>query len=141
MAPKAWLKKRRVKVAIAGGLAVLVALFVLRAWIFPSSGVNYGNFRCIAEGMSQAEVEALMGGPGGPYDPTRKWQWGSYRLIGERGAGSQLYWAGEDSLICVWFDATGCVSGAEFFSEARTLDESGFPSPRKLLSQLLGGDD
>jgi hypothetical protein len=56
--------RRRKLLVVLAGLAVVVAAGVVVLWPRPPSRITRENFERIKEGMSRAEVEAILGPPG-----------------------------------------------------------------------------
>jgi len=57
------MRRRKLLVALAG-LAVVVAAGVLVQWPAPTSRLTLENLGHLREGMTRAEVEAILGAPG-----------------------------------------------------------------------------
>ena len=56
--------RRRKLLVVLAGLAVLVAAGAVVLWPEPPSRITRENFDRVREGMTQAEVEAILGPPG-----------------------------------------------------------------------------
>jgi hypothetical protein len=69
----------RKKLVLAFGLVVCLGLVALFGWhlLPPKPGVTEANFRRLHQGMSKAQVEAILGGPGAD-------QWAVYAWKGDR---------------------------------------------------------
>jgi hypothetical protein len=90
---------------------ILLGAFLALAWPRPSH-VTRANFERIREGMSRADVEAVLGPPGDyTTGPT------ALRSIPVSWApppGSPEFWTGDEGNATVWFDAAGRVAGSHF---------------------------
>jgi hypothetical protein len=105
---------------------VVVALFavalILFGAAFPAlfpgpSKVIKAAFGKIEEGMSQAEVEALLGGPPGDYTTGPTFVLSSSYSMGE--PGTILIWHDDDGLLAVGVDESRVVRWKEFSEGAR----------------------
>jgi hypothetical protein len=111
------MKSRSWKLWIAGiALVQLVILGIDVALLWPWLGVTVTNFYKIEEGMSLAEVEAILGGPG---ETVRlpfafpKDRYGTHYIVSGKG------WVGGPSFgICVLFTEEGVV-GAKYLSNGQ----------------------
>ena len=79
--------------------------------------ISIDSYNQIQEGMSQAEVEAILGGPPGDYS-SRKWAGetrvgfpGGILSIGPLDNDRAKNWSGEELTITLWFDPAGRVIG------------------------------
>jgi hypothetical protein len=95
--------RRRTLLVVLSGLAAVVAAGVVVLWPRPPSRVTQENFGRIREGMSRAEVEAILGPAGdyrtGPstYHPDLLPFW-DYKSV---------KWEGNAGAISVGFDESG----------------------------------
>jgi hypothetical protein len=82
------MKKR---VLVLSGVLLGLGLVALVVWLFvpPKPGVTAENFHRLRRGMSEQEVEAILGKPG---EATVSFTFGP-----------DTYWAGEHSQVDVWF--------------------------------------
>jgi hypothetical protein len=110
MAKFACLKSTRVRIA-----AALSVLALATVWFaLPRPGINHSNFQRIKAGMTQADVEALMGCPPGDYSDDNAFLWAYGEGWGVRNAGMDACWTSNDGLVSASFDANGLVNGAQF---------------------------
>ena len=89
---------------------ILVALLGLAGfgvylwWTIPTSGINRASVWRIREGMSQEEVEAIIGMPPGDYrSGSNEWLWQSRFPTGKGDGAWSLYWLADQSSIIVNF--------------------------------------
>ena len=103
---------RRRKLAWIGGLLCLIAAGLLFAWLQMGGRLNVDGFSQIEPGMTQAEVEALLGGPPGNYG----------RYSGKFGEMTQeaylappgsveKIWCNDERRFEIYFDQEGRVVG------------------------------
>jgi hypothetical protein len=100
------MRRRTLLVALAGLAVVAAGVVVL--WQRPSR-VTWENYEQIAPGMTQAEVESILGTPGdyttgptsGPGGRIRMFVWPP------EGASKLVAWQADDVCITVAFDASG----------------------------------
>jgi hypothetical protein len=115
--PEVAMKKKWLLILFAGVVAVSVVVVLLGVSKWkrshdPGRFIDREHWEAIQEGMSQAEVEALLGQPPGEYltapvvytEPWIEWP------EGERAED----WAGNEGLIRVYFDEAGKVEYARF---------------------------
>jgi hypothetical protein len=108
---------RKSAVILAVGLALAGAVLAL-AWPLPSR-VTRANFDRIKEGMSRADVEALLGPPGDYTTAPTSFD----RMEGVWRPGSkEAKWEGDECMVVVDFDASGHAVGKLFSPGAATLD-------------------
>jgi hypothetical protein len=109
--------RRRILACIAVltclGLAVLTFLFMGegRPWIDQGERIDEATFDRIEDGITQKEVEALLGQPPGDYKTQRIVEDFEYDLGWPR---SHLEWRGNYGTIRVWFDKRERVCRKEF---------------------------
>src|SRR4051812_22435494 len=124
--------RRRSLLLLAAGLLGclgLVALVAVPRLVGLRPGVTVANFRRLHYQMSQARVEAILGGPGH-----------------ERYAGGQLHrtdWDGDGCHVTVWFlevgtDGTGRVAELAELTSADGRWEPLAPEPPSWLDQIRG---
>lgn len=109
------MSRRKILIAL-GAFMTLVAL-VLGAFVFsrPRPQIDPATAAQLKGGMTEAEVDAVIGAPEGHYGPGF--------LLGRRdfdvfktlaGAAKRKKWTGEHGIILVWFDNQGRMLLAEF---------------------------
>jgi hypothetical protein len=96
--------------ALLGLAALLFALFVPR----PGAGITRENFERIRTGMTEREVEGILGARSGDYSGGRAYIPASplsrdtqslHRPLGDGEGDTVLrWWAGEEVAVYVWFD-------------------------------------
>jgi hypothetical protein len=90
-------------------LALLVALVLLGVGVYalwPRAGITRTNASAICDGMTRAEVAAIMGGPPGDYHtPGRECSY-DYSFL-HPGNSTSEEWIGDEGLVLVAFDAEG----------------------------------
>ena len=117
-------------------LYLLAVLSVLGAGVgvvalLPRCPINEANFAKIkVVGMSQAEVESLLGGPPGAYT-SRPYMFGRSRIV-PTGTAATKEWLGDGGLIFVDFDKDAKVFNAHF-QEVTFLREDFFRRVRRYL--------
>src|SRR5271154_6476165 len=119
---------RRVRLALVGMAAVVVALGVVVLWPTPDR-ITRENFDRIRTGMTRAEVEAFLGPPGfhatAEVRPILNWA----AVWGQPAAGQQFWegesvgsrptntekdlWQGDTAIVFVYFDPAGVVAAKE----------------------------
>jgi hypothetical protein len=131
--------KERLKIVVPYSIAI-VALVALVLFIFHKRvRIDAFTCSCIKPGMTQRQVESILGGPPGEYNSGQR-----EIVIGLAGHnrysdGSRVEdWGGEDGVIQVTFDAQGRVRWADFVSDE--LNPRPLPPARKptALEQWLG---
>jgi hypothetical protein len=103
-------KRWKVALALAAGVLLGVPLWLLLRPLPPSARVNRSAYECIEEGMTPAEVEAVIGLPPGDFrsDPARP---RAYAEFLPRPGARVLEWVGDDCNIQVRLDErTGRVA-------------------------------
>src|SRR5438876_12330427 len=102
----------RTKVALAAGLVIVVGILILRHR--PGPQINRASYEQIQVGMTQAQVEAILGGPPGDYG-ARELE--AYTHIGSEGqlpeVGRVERWLGTSAFIAVEFDGLGTATAKE----------------------------
>jgi hypothetical protein len=95
-------------------ILAIVVLVVIREWFPGPTGITATSHARIRPGMSQAEVEAIIGLPPGLYF-TRPWiLWdGPGRFVIDEGHRREWWW-NSFGLLEVGFDASGRVVSAEY---------------------------
>ncbi len=101
-------RTRRTVLAVGG---VLLCIFFVLLYI-PLVRITPGNFARIQRGMTQKQVEAILGGPPGHYDGVGVLEFpAGHPPDKERG----LEWSAIDGDVYVVFDGNGCVFNATFY--------------------------
>jgi hypothetical protein len=93
---------RRRLAALALGLLALVLMggFATR-WLRPSSPISQANCDRVKDGMSETDVEEILGGPAGNYQvPSGAWV--------------RKLWIGRDGTAVVYFDQNDTVRHVHF---------------------------
>ncbi|MBM4074186.1 MAG: outer membrane protein assembly factor BamE [Planctomycetes bacterium] len=62
-------------------LRLLIALFVIMAFVGCGSRLNVENFNRVKVGMTLEEVKQILGEPAGTYQTIKTWQSGSSRSV------------------------------------------------------------
>jgi hypothetical protein len=98
-------------------LAAFVAVLAVRAYLGPGRWIDREHYNRIWKGMTQAEIEALLGAPPGHYNrATTSYQ--SRDLTPEEPAQARrAYWVGDDGYIRVTFDPQAGTVVAKQFME------------------------
>jgi hypothetical protein len=106
-------KRKRVLFLAGCVAAVLVASYLALRWAAPRHHINKEGFDAIRVGMSEQEVEAILGGPPGDYSATGAVPcpaaYASSGTLLDRGVEDLRSWVGDDAAINVAFDAGGLV--------------------------------
>jgi hypothetical protein len=107
--------------------AVLLGGYLVLWLTAPRHRVSHLGWEGIEVGMTQTEVEQVLGGPPGNYAST---PYGIMRRqIVPQGATSLKEWRGEEGVIDVWFGLDGKVVDAYWV-------ELGYPIHESLLTRL-----
>lgn len=117
----------------AGALACLALLALLGLWwLTPRSAINRTNFEAIRGGMSEAEVERLLGGPEGDYrtgEVEYDLAGGLWELDNVMSAPEVIRgeirvrlatWQGDEGIVSLFFDDEGRVLATMFRDGRRT---------------------
>src|ERR1017187_289576 len=91
-------------------LGFLLVLFFLGALLIPRSDVSEANVRRIESGMTQCEVEGILGGPPNCESP----------LLYEDKRWTCEMWKGRDGYVAVWFDENKQVLRLKWRTEPAT---------------------
>jgi hypothetical protein len=109
---------------------VAVGLFVGGWLMLPKPRINEESFGRIKIGMTQAQVEEIIGAPPGDYGVSKceldVWHSDSMRLP----AWTCKQWLGQHDAITVWLDAEGKVADLSIWPVFRDYDST--------FDQLLG---
>jgi hypothetical protein len=110
-------------IVLTGMLAACVCLtLAVLALLPPRPGVTPANIQCIEKGMTLAEVEKILGGPGKvtPADPEHI---------------TEIVWhhPDEETSVIVWFDADNRVTGRPSSQLAPFRQETFWQKLRRLL--------
>jgi hypothetical protein len=107
-------KVRRVLVACGGValFALLLAATVAALVPRPVPPPVHPGYALIRDGMTEPEVEALLGGPRGPHDPAL-WNIRLTSACGFGPRGHTSYWYFPGHKITVYFDGSGHVRDKE----------------------------
>jgi hypothetical protein len=105
--------RRRTLLVVLAGLAVVVATGVFVLWPKAQPDrITQENFARVADGMSHAEVEAILGPPGdhrtAPTEATTDFVF--FSADGTKIATPDV-WRGDRANIYVAYDLAGCVMG------------------------------
>jgi hypothetical protein len=95
-----------------------LGLFLLYQFILDQQGITWHDYRAVQEGMTQPEVEAVLGPP---------------RHVDARADGSKtVRWIGrKQGMVCVEFTASGAMVRKSFAEDARDYSLSFFPRVRE----------
>jgi hypothetical protein len=100
----------RKRFLIAGSGLVVVVLGLSLFWLWPDDRIHPASCERIHEGMTLAEVEAILGGPAGVYTRDGKdWSMGMLGNGVSRINDERLVWVGNSGGIRVDFDEEGQV--------------------------------
>jgi hypothetical protein len=113
-----------------GALTFGIAAGLHALWPTPP-GISKANFARIKPGMSQAEVEATLGGPPGDYRTPRA-GWFYPPVTDDFLEARWEEWAGDRALIDVAFDEQDRVLGAHFLAPEPSPAESFLDRLRRL---------
>jgi hypothetical protein len=122
------MRRRKLLIALAGLIFAIITLTIL--WSqrpAAPSPITRENFHCIREGMTLAEVEAILGPPGehqtGEISPDATLD---YEMLGEPGnAGRSEHWITDTAFVLIVFDASQRVSLRIFSVAKRSNDVTG----------------
>jgi hypothetical protein len=91
---------------------VLVLAVVIVLWAVLPRKLRWENSSKIVPGMTQAEVEKLLGGPSGHYGRNHGTAASSLDGgIGQPGGTHQKMWTDDSTCLVVWFDDNGIAQG------------------------------
>jgi hypothetical protein len=127
------MRKRALAALIAVGLGVAGVAF----WVWPDQtdgGISRGGFERIQDGMTQAEVEAILGGPPGDYSAAYVVYGGAMFVIAPHGHGPacrEELWKEDGVAVVVYFGPDGTVADKMFACPAP-------PTPLERLRGWLG---
>jgi outer membrane protein assembly factor BamE (lipoprotein component of BamABCDE complex) len=122
---------RRTTVAVAFGL--VVALGILLARHRPGPHLDRAAYDRIEPGMTQAQVEAILGGPPGDYGARDLEDYVQTGGAGQLpGVGRVEHWLGKTAFVGVEFDDQGIVTAKEL-TEIR---EQGAPPLVRFIRRL-----
>ena len=110
--------RKRALFVIAGLTLAMISGFVGLLFLLPDPPVSTARFAKVQKGMTQAEVEELLGGPPGDYQTGR----GSGMFVIDflsPGDSVSKEWTGDDGVALVAFDRSGRVVTCQFFESAR----------------------
>jgi hypothetical protein len=113
------MKTRRKTLAL---VAVVALAATAGLWFHGRTPSLKSRFTKIAAGMSQAEVEQVMGMPSGNYE-TGQSSWSAIRTFGEYTDGpiaSSEIWLFDVASITVYFDGNGGVNGKSWTGDAQS---------------------
>jgi SmpA / OmlA family len=95
--------------------------------------INEDRFQQIRPGMTEGQVEAILGGPSGDYSTEPiVWASGMQRLPWNPERAQA--WTGNEGIITVWFDADGRVT-VKHFQPVSTVPT---PTPWRRIRDRLG---
>jgi hypothetical protein len=117
--------RRKLLVAL-GGLAVLVAVGAFVVWP-RADRITRENYDRIREGMTRAEVEAILGGPPGDYRTVRTEHAGE----GPAAWGGDLDWY---AVLCARH------AGASGYSPLDSVEHPDLPNDARLLGTWFGNE-
>jgi outer membrane protein assembly factor BamE (lipoprotein component of BamABCDE complex) len=122
---------RRTQVAVALGLAAVVGIVLARHRAGPH--IDRAAYDRIEPGMTQAQVEAVLGGPPGDYGARDLEDYVQTGGAGQLpGVGRVAHWLGKTAFVGVEFDDRGVVTGKELTE----IQEQGAPALVRLLRRL-----
>ena len=126
----------RRRLLVFGLLTTLLVLGVLVWPLWPIPGINRQNYKRIRDGMTQSQVERILGDlPGDhrtfPFEVGMRAAEHSQKI--DEGCCVE-WWQGDDGIIAVRFDETGKVVGALFAMPVCRPDPE---SPLDMLRRLL----
>lgn len=109
------MSRRRILIGL--GVFMVLALAVLAVFMLTRAQptIDPATASRIARGMTEAEVDAVIGAPEGSYGRGSflgRQEFDIFKTIG--GSTKRKRWSGEDGMILVWFDSQGRVMLAEY---------------------------
>jgi hypothetical protein len=128
------MRKRMLGLVLLAAFTALMTFVGWRTFASPGCRINQDNFDQIREGMSQADVEAILGVPPG-YHGTRRavvsprrelhpaiFTQGGITVTLDAGEVTTKGWVGDDGAILLTFDAAGRVIH-------KSIPEVDYPDP------------
>ena len=109
------MSRRRILIGIGASMALVAVGLVVFVLTRPQPTIDPATASRIARGMTEAEVDAVVGAPEGSY--------GRGAFLGRQefdifksivGSTKRKRWSGEQGIILVWFDSQGRVMAAEY---------------------------
>src|SRR4051812_42356021 len=100
---------KRFLLALLAGLLLLAALTCVARLGKPRHHINPETIACIEEGMTERDVEELLGVPAGDY-ATRPVSGRFFEGSTPRGRGVMKKWQADEATIWVWFDEEAKVT-------------------------------
>lgn len=128
--------KRRLLYATVALAAVLVGAYALLWLTAPPERIDRATFERLRVGMTEGEVEELIGAPPGDYtrDPPEP---EPPRVLNDEPRLTLSRWAGPDGRIVVFFDHQGRIQEKEFWGWVP--GDPFAPQSRSLLARLRRG--
>jgi hypothetical protein len=112
------MSRRRILLGVGALMALVAVGLVVFVLIRPRPTIDEATKNRIQPGMTEAEVDAIIGAPEGVYTPgnfitgQKAFEIG----IAMQGAAKRKKWVGEHGMIQVFFDNQGKVITAMFFN-------------------------
>jgi len=109
------MSRRRILIGLGVFMVLVVAALVVFILTRPQPTIDPATASRIARGMSEAEVDAVIGAPEGSYGRGSilgRQEFDIFKTIG--GSAKRKRWSGERGIILVWFDSQGRVMLAEY---------------------------
>jgi hypothetical protein len=96
---------------------------LVASWLlWPRTAITRENADRIQEGMTLANVEAILGGPPGVYTADgQDWSMEMLRNGKYRSNHTRRIWVGDDGGIRIDFDEDGCVAASQWCPRQRSL--------------------
>jgi hypothetical protein len=91
----------------AGAAYLGLSVFCLTSLFRPKPAITKGRYERIQDGMTEPEVEAILGGPSGDYTSRPI-------VVAMSGTMFRRWWVGDDAIITVGLDLEGRVVQKEF---------------------------
>lgn len=101
-------KYRMTAAALLLGFGLAISMVLLS----PKDLISESGFRKIKSGMTEADVEAILGGAAGDYRSRPTYGLRGHMIWGDTPLKTQKIWFGDDFTISVFFENTGHVIGA-----------------------------
>jgi hypothetical protein len=105
------MRNRRLLLWLAGVALIGLGVWIVAGALRPRHNISQAGFELIRAGMTEREVETILGGPAGDYthgrvDPSECIPSGEWLLDGKE-------WVGNESIVTVAFDEEGKVLHAQ----------------------------
>jgi hypothetical protein len=105
--------RKRLLLCLLASIAFFTSGFILLS-LRTGPRINQASFDEIQEGMTEAEVVEILGGPAGDYGPGMELRSAKFSHIGYLPVRIVKRWSFGDSAVTVWFNTGGAVVGKEW---------------------------